>query len=97
MKAQMKSEAEQLRSHNSLLENELEHQRKLKDLELNESVRRGRDDMRAALKHLELEKNVEVRQLENRILKLRKEVAGKDLEIEQFSKKNSGENEEVYL
>ena len=40
---------------------------------------------------------MEVRQLENRILKLRKEVAGKDLEIEQFSKKNSGENEEVYL
>jgi hypothetical protein len=37
--------------------------------------------MRAALKHLELEKNVEVRQLENRILKLRKEVANKDLEI----------------
>lgn len=53
--------------------------------------------MRAALKHLELEKNVEIRQFENRLLKLRKEVANRDMEIEQFSKKTSGENEEVYL
>jgi predicted RNase H-like nuclease (RuvC/YqgF family) len=48
--------------------------------------------MRSALKHLELEKNVEIRQFENRILKLKKEVANKDMEIEQASKKISGES-----
>jgi hypothetical protein len=40
------------------LESEIDHQRKLKDLELNEIVRKSRDDMRTALKNLELEKNV---------------------------------------
>jgi predicted RNase H-like nuclease (RuvC/YqgF family) len=55
-------------------------------------TRRSKDDMRSALKHLELEKNVEIRQYENRILKLKKDVANKDVEIEQFSKKSNGEN-----
>ena len=45
------------------MDNQLEHQRKLKDLELNELSRRSKDDMRSALKHLELEKNVEIRQI----------------------------------
>lgn len=62
LRAQLKSEVEQLRNQAGLLESELDHQRKLKDLEINEIARRSRDDMRAALKHLELEKNVEIRQ-----------------------------------
>ena len=65
---QTKGEIEQLKNQNALLESEIEHQRKLKDLELNEMGRRGRDDMRAALKHLELEKNVELRQFEKTTL-----------------------------
>lgn len=32
LKTQMRSEAEQLKNQNSLLENEMDHQRKLKDL-----------------------------------------------------------------
>ena len=94
---QTKGEIEQLKNQNALLESEIEHQRKLKDLELNEMGRRSRDDMRAALKHLELEKNVELRQFENRILKLKKDVASKELELEQQAKKTTGENEEIFL
>ena len=41
----------------------MEHQRKLRDIEQNELTRRSKDDMRSALKHLELEKNVEIRQI----------------------------------
>ena len=73
-----------------MLDNELDHQRKLKDIELNELSRRNKDDMRSALKHLELEKNVEIRQIENRIIKLKKDLANKDLEIEQQAKKVTG-------
>jgi predicted RNase H-like nuclease (RuvC/YqgF family) len=46
--------------------------------------------MRSALKHMELEKNVEIRQIENRIIKLKKDLANKDLEIEQQAKKVTG-------
>lgn len=59
----MKSEVDQVKTQYQLLENELEHQRKLKDIELTELSRRNKDDMRSALKHLELEKNVEIRQV----------------------------------
>lgn len=52
LKAQMKSEIDQLKNQNALYETELEHQRKLKDLEINEISRRSKDDMRSALKHL---------------------------------------------
>jgi predicted nucleic acid-binding Zn-ribbon protein len=97
LKTQMKSETEQLKNQNSLLESEIDHQRKLKDLELNEITRRSRDDMRSALKHLELEKNVEIRQFENRIAKLKKDLSNKDMELEQQAKKTTGENEEIYL
>ena len=48
----MKSEIDQLKNQNALYETELEHQRKLKDLEINEISRRSKDDMRSALKHL---------------------------------------------
>ena len=58
LKGQMKGELETLRGQNQLLDSEIHHQRKLKDLEVNEIARRSKDDMRAALKHLELEKNV---------------------------------------
>lgn len=80
-----------------MLENEIDHHRKLKDLEINEISRRAKDDMRSALRQLELEKNVEIRQYENRIIKLKKDLTNKDMEIEQFSKKNNGDNEEIYL
>ena len=93
LKSQMKSEVEQTRTQHQLLENEMEHQRKLRDIELNEQTRRGKDDMRSALKHLELEKNVEIRQCENRIIKLKKDLTNKDMEIEQQAKKTTGENE----
>ena len=93
LKSQMKSEVEQTRTQHQLLENEMEHQRKLRDIELNEQTRRGKDDMRSALKHLELEKNVEIRQYENRIIKLKKDLTNKDMEIEQQAKKTTGENE----
>lgn len=53
--------------------------------------------MRSALKHLQLEKNVQIRQYENRIIKLKKDLANKDVEIEQQAKKTTGQNEEVYL
>ena len=53
--------------------------------------------MRSALKHLELEKNVEIRQYENKIIKLKKGLANKDIELEQQAKKTTGENEGVYL
>jgi predicted nucleic acid-binding Zn-ribbon protein len=53
--------------------------------------------MRSALKHLELEKNVEIRQFENRIAKLKKDLSNKDMELEQQAKKTTGENEEIYL
>ena len=53
--------------------------------------------MRSALKHLQLEKNVQIRQYENRIVKLKKDLANKDVEIEQQAKKTTGQNEEVYL
>ncbi len=75
--SQSKSELEQLRSQVALLESEAEHSRRLKDLELAEVVRRGRDDMRAALRQMELEKNVEIKQCENRLAKLRKDLTGK--------------------
>lgn len=52
LKTQMKSEIDQLKNQNALYETELEHQRKLKDLEINEISRRSKDDMRSALKHL---------------------------------------------
>ena len=86
----MKSESDQIKTQNQLIENELEHQRKLKDIELTELSRRNKDDMRSALKHMELEKNVEIRQIENRIIKLKKDLANKDLEIEQQAKKVTG-------
>jgi hypothetical protein len=35
LRAQMKSEVEQLKNQNGLLESEIDHQRKLKDLEIN--------------------------------------------------------------
>jgi hypothetical protein len=54
----MKSEVEQLKNQNALLESEIDHQRRLKDLEVNELSRRTKDDMRSALRQLELEKNV---------------------------------------
>lgn len=92
----MRSEAEQLKNQNSLLENEMDHQRKLKDLEINDMARRQKDDMRSALTHLEQQKNVEIRQYQNRINKLKKDLNTKDLEIEQHSKKTNGENEEIY-
>jgi hypothetical protein len=41
-----------VKTQHQLLENEMEHQRKLKDIELNELSRRSKDDMRSALKHL---------------------------------------------
>lgn len=63
LKTQMKSEVEQIQTQHQLLENEMEHQRKLRDIEQNELTRRSKDDMRSALKHLELEKNVEIRQI----------------------------------
>jgi hypothetical protein len=53
--------------------------------------------MRAALRQMELEKNVEIKQCENRLAKLRKDLTGKEMEIERLSKKSTGENEEVYL
>lgn len=53
--------------------------------------------MRSALKHLQLEKNVQIRQYENRIIKLKKDLANKDVQIEQQVKKTTGQNEEVYL
>ena len=53
--------------------------------------------MRSALKHLQLEKNVQIRQYENRIVKLKKDLANKDVEIEQQAKKTTGQNKEVYL
>lgn len=90
LRTQMKSEVDQLTNQYNLLESEMEHQRKLKDLELNELNRRSKDDMRSALKHLELEKNVEIRQCENRIIKLKKDLANKDMEIEQQAKKTTG-------
>ena len=90
LKSQMKSEVDQIKTQNQLIENELEHQRKLKDIELTELSRRNKDDMRSALKHMELEKNVEIRQIENRIIKLKKDLANKDLEIEQQAKKVTG-------
>ena len=93
----MKSEIDQLKTQNNLYEAEVEHQRKLKELEINEISRRSKDDMRAALKHLELQKNVEIRQFENRILKLKKDLANKDIEIEQQTKKTTGQNQEIYL
>lgn len=37
--------------------------------------------MRSALRQLELEKNVEIRQYENRIIKLKKDLSNKDIEI----------------
>ncbi len=37
-----------------------------------------------------MEKNVEIRQYENKINKLKKDLANKDMEIEQHSKKNIG-------
>ena len=92
LRSQMKSEVEQVKTQHQLLENEMEHQRKLRDIELNEQSRRGKDDMRSALKHLELEKNVEIRQFENRIIKLKKDLTNKDMEIEQQAKKTVGEN-----
>lgn len=52
LKQQMKSEVDQIKTQNQLLENELEHQRKLKDIELTELTRRNKDDMRSALKHM---------------------------------------------
>lgn len=52
LRTQMKSEVEQVRTHSQLLESEMDHQRKLKDIELNELARRNKDDMRSALKHL---------------------------------------------
>lgn len=76
----------------ALLESEAEHSRRLKDLELAEVVRRGRDDMRTALRQMELEKNVEIKQCENRLAKLRKDLTGKEMEIERLSKKTTGEN-----
>ena len=48
--------------------------------------------MQAALRQLELEKNVEIKQCENRLAKLRKEISGKEIEIEGLSKKSTGEN-----
>jgi predicted nucleic acid-binding Zn-ribbon protein len=53
--------------------------------------------MRSALKQLETQKNVEIRQYENRINKLKKDLNSKDQEIEQHSKKSNGESEEIYL
>lgn len=93
LRTQMKSEVQQVKTHQQLLENELEHQRKLKDIELNEISRRSKDDMRSALKHLELEKNVEIRQIENKIIKLKKDLHNKDMQIEQQAKKTTGQNE----
>lgn len=81
LQTQMKSEIEQLKNQNGLLENEIDHHRKLKDLEINEISRRAKDDMRSALRQLELEKNVEIRQYENRIIKLKKDLSNKDMEI----------------
>jgi predicted nucleic acid-binding Zn-ribbon protein len=60
-------------------------------------ARRQKDDMRSALKQLETQKNVEIRQYENRINKLKKDLNSKDQEIEQHSKKSNGESEEIYL
>ena len=40
---------------------------------------------------------MEIRQFENKIIKLKKDLANKDLEIETQAKKITGENEEVYL
>lgn len=40
---------------------------------------------------------MEIRQYENRIIKLKKDLANKDIEIEQQAKKTTGENEGVYL
>lgn len=97
LKTQLKSQTEQLKTQLNILESQLEHQRKLKQLEINEVSRRSKDDMRSALKHLQLQKNVEIRQYENRIIKLKKDLASKDREIETQSKKTTGENEEVYL
>jgi hypothetical protein len=97
LKSQMKSEVEQIKTQHQLLESEMEHQRKLKDIELTELSRRSKDDMRAALKHLELEKNVEIRQYENKIIRLKKDLTSKDIEIEQQTKKTTGENEEIFL
>ena len=54
LKSQIRSEIEQLKGQNGLFESELEHQRKIKELEVNEIARRSKDDMRSALKHLEL-------------------------------------------
>lgn len=48
--------------------------------------------MRAALRQMELEKNVEIKQCENRLAKLRKDLTGKEMEIERLSKKTTGEN-----
>ena len=52
LKTQMKSEVEQVKTQYALLENEMEHHRKIKELEVNELSRRNKDDMRSALKHL---------------------------------------------
>jgi hypothetical protein len=40
-----------------------------------------------------LDKNVEIRQYENKIIKLKKDLTNKDMEIEQQAKKITGENE----
>lgn len=40
---------------------------------------------------------MEIRQFENKIIKLKKDLANKDREIETQAKKITGENEEVYL
>ena len=78
LKTQSKSEVDQLKTQHQLLESEMEHQRKLKDIELIELSRRGKDDMRYVLKNLELEKNVEIRQIENKVIKYKKDLVNKD-------------------